>query len=295
MVKFHGKRRWEIVPAVFSIITINLIGILLIYLMDSYMMLNLSKLVLIICNIFYIYNIGLWFTVNYSISDTEIKISAWGGLKKVIIPINSILSYTVEEGKIKGIGLSGLFSNRFAVGRIAVKGLGTTRMFVTSSSRVIYIETEELNYGISPSNSQVFEESLKQLNVKQGVWEKVYNKHTKFYKEKRFMIPIIISTISILCITFGPILLYITNKLPDVMPLTLSRNMTALELGTDKQFAFSQMTYGVLNMAVFFCMYYAAQFCAKYDKKSAYNYIYAAMMVALVFLYLQIRLMTIKI
>ena len=216
-------------------------------------------------------------------------------MKKVIIPINSILSYTVEEGKIKGIGLSGLFSNRFAVGRIAVKGLGTTRMFVTSSSRVIYIETEELNYGISPSNSQVFEESLKQLNVKQGVWEKVYNKHTKFYKEKRFMIPIIISTISILCITFGPILLYITNKLPDVMPLTLSRNMTALELGTDKQFAFSQMTYGVLNMAVFFCMYYAAQFCAKYDKKSAYNYIYAAMMVALVFLYLQIRLMTIKI
>lgn len=295
MVKFHGKRRWEIVPAVFSIITINLIGILLIYLMDSYVMLNLSKLVLIICNIFYIYNIGLWFTVNYSISDTEIKISAWGGLKKVIIPINNILSYTVEEGKIKGIGLSGLFSNRFAVGRIAVKGLGTTRMFVTSSSRVIYIETEELNYGISPANSQVFEESLNKLNVKQGAWEKVYNKHTKFYKEKKFMIPIIISTISILCITFGPILLYISNKLPDVMPLTLSRNMTAVELGTDKQFAFSQMTYGVLNMAVFFCMYYAAQFCAKYDKKSAYNYIYAAMMVALVFLYIQIRLMTIKI
>lgn len=294
MVKFHGRRGLEIIPSILSIIAINIVGILVIFLMNSYVMLNLAKLVLSICNIFYLYYIGVWVTVQYSISDQEIRIWALGGLKKVVIPIKDVLSYTTEDGKIKGIGLSGIFSNRFAVGRIAVKGLGTTRMFVTNSSRVIYIETKGLNYGISPVNPEDFERILDKLNIPDNAWEKVYNKAPILYKDKRFMIPIAISTICILCITFAPMVLYIFNKLPDVVPIMLDAQGAVVEIGTDKQFAFSQMTYGVLSMAVFFCMYYAAQFCAKYDEKSAYNYIYVSVIVSIVLLALQIQLIMFK-
>jgi len=84
--------------------------------------------------------------------------------------------------------------------------------------------------------------------------------------------------------------LYILNELPDVMPLVLNVSREVVEVGTDKQFAFSQMTYGLLNMAVMFCMYYAAHFCAKYDKKAAHRYIYISFLVALIFLYLQMQL-----
>lgn len=295
MEKFHGRKRLEIIPSIISCICINLIGIFVIYLIDSYTMLNLTKLVLVICNIFFVYHIGVWITVQYFISDEEIRITALGGFKKVVIPVKDILSYTTEEGKIKGIGLSGLFSNKFAIGRIAVKGLGTTRMFVTNSSRIIYIETKDLNYGISPLNPKAFEDRLKGLNIPKDVWEKTYTRNPKLYKERKFMLPIVVSAISILWITFGPIMLYILDKLPDVIPLSLDSLGVAAELGTDKQFAFSQMTYGLLNMAVFFCLYYAAQFCAKYDKKSAYNYIYAATAVALTFLYLQLVLITYRV
>lgn len=295
MEKFHGRKRLEIIPSILSCIGINLIGILIIYFIDSYLMLNLTKLVLIICNIFYIYHIGVWLTVQYLISDKEIKIVALGGLKKVIIPIENISSYTTEEGKIKGIGLSGLFSNKFAIGRIAVKGLGTTRMFVTNSSKVIYIETKALNYGISPINPKAFEEKLKALNIPDDIWERTYNVAPRLYRDWKFMVPIAISTASILWITFGPIILYILNLLPNVIPLSLDSMGVVTEMGTDKQFAFSQMTYGILNMAVFFCLYYAAQFCAKYDKKSAYNYIYAATAVAVTFLYLQLILITYRV
>lgn len=294
MGTFHGKKKLEIIPSILSIIGINIVGILVICLMDSYLMLNLAKLVLVICNGFYLYYIGVWLTVKYDISEKEIKIRALGGLKNIVIPIQDVLSYTTEDGKIKGIGLSGLFSNRFAIGRIAVKGLGTTRMFVTNSSRIIYIETKDLNYGISPINPKAFEKALDELNIPDDIWEKTYNKPHKLYKEWKFRALIAISTICILGITFLPMILYILNLLPDVLPIALDANMVVIEVGTDKQFAFSQMIYGVLNMAVFFCMYYAAQFCAKYDKKSAYNYIYLAMIIAMVFLYLQFRLITFK-
>lgn len=294
MERFHGRKKLEIIPSILSCIGINLLGILIIYLIDSYLLLNLAKLILLIVNIFYIYHIGVWLTVQYFISDEEIRIVALGGLKKVIIPIKDVLSYTTEEGKIKGIGLSGLFSNGFAIGRIAVKALGTTRMFVTNSSKIIYIETKDLNYGISPINPKAFEEKLKALNIPDDVWEKSYTKTPKLYKDWKFMVPIAISTVSIFWITFGPIMLYVLNKLPDVIPMSLDAMGVASEMGTDKQFAFSQMTYGVLNMAVFFCLYYAAQFCAKYDRKSAYNYIYAGTVVALTFVYLQVVLITYK-
>ena len=44
-----------------------------------------------------------------------------------------------------------------------------------------------------------------------------------------------------------------------------------------------------LNMGILFCMYYAAHFHAKYDKKSAKTYIYVSLFIAMVFFLMQFK------
>ena len=60
-------------------------------------------------------------------------------------------------------------------------------------------------------------------------------------------------------------------------------------IGTSRQFAFTQMALWCIKYGTLICMYYASYFCAKYDKKTAYRYLYIALAVASVFLYMQIR------
>lgn len=295
MREFRSNRSLEIIPTILTLILINLLGFFIKSLMDSYLMLSLIKVVLILCNIFYIYHIGAWFSVKYIIEESKVQITAWGGLKKVTLKVEDIKGFVVEHGKIKGIGLSGISSNKFAIGRIAVKKLGTTRMFVTSNDCIVYLDTDNMNYAISPKDCDGFQRALSEIGIKNISWVKEYNKVHKLYKEKKFIIPLVITSVIVLIITFLPITLYVMNKLPDVMPLAVNSTMTIAKIGTDKQFAFAQMLYGVLNMAVLFCMYYASHFCAKYDEKTAYRYLYVALIVAAVFLYLQIVLMTMSV
>lgn len=295
MREFRSNRSLEIIPTILTLILINLLGFFIKSLMDSYLMLSLIKVVLILCNIFYIYHIGVWFSVKYIIEESKVQITAWGGLKKVTLKVEDIKGFVVEHGKIKGIGLSGVSSNKFAIGRIAVKKLGTTRMFVTSNDCIVYLDTDNINYAVSPKDCDGFQRALNEAGIKNISWVKEYNKVHKLYKEKKFIIPLVITSIIVFIITFLPITLYVMNKLPNVMPLAINSAMTIAKIGTDKQFAFAQMLYGVLNMAVLFCMYYASHFCAKYDEKTAYRYLYVALIVAAVFLYLQIVLMTMSV
>ncbi|WP_346920363.1 PH domain-containing protein [Clostridium sp. UBA7339] len=290
MNSFNSNKKLEIIPTIFTFVMFNVIGVWSAYVIDSYLMLSLIRVMLVICNIFYLYHIGVWLTVKYEITNSEVRISALGGLKKVILPLSDVECYTVEKGKIRGISLSGISSNKFAIGRIAVKNLGTARMFVTSGSGVIYLKTQDISYAVSPKNSEKFLEILEGLGIEENTWTKKYNKVSRLHKDKKFMYPLILTSTIILFTTFFPMVLYILNKLPDVMPLVINVSKEAGEVGTDKQFAFAQMLYGLLNMAVMFCMYYAAHFCAKYDKKSAYRYIYISLLVAIVFLYIQMRL-----
>ncbi len=290
MNSFNSNKKLEIIPTILTFLGFNVLGVWTIYLLDSYLMLSLIKVVLVICNTFYLYHIGIWLTVKYEITNNEIIINALGGLKKVNLPLSDIECYTVEKGKIRGISLSGIGTNRFAVGRIAVKNLGTTRMFVTGNSSIIYLKTKDISYALSPKNSKVFQEALNSAGIEEKSWKNEYNRINKLYKDKKFIIPLLATSITILFTTFYPMVLYILNELPDVMPLVRNVSREVVEVGTDKQFAFSQMTYGLLNMAVMFCMYYAAHFCAKYDKKAAYRYIYISLLVALIFLYLQMQL-----
>ena len=291
MNSFSSNKKLEIMPTIVTFVVLNVIGVWAAHILDSYLMLSLIRVVLVICNIFYLYHIGIWLTVKYEITNSEVTINALGGLKKVILPLSDIECYTVGKGKIRGISLSGISSNKFAIGRIVVKNLGTSRMFVTSGSSIIYLKTEDISYALSPKKFKEFMEVLNKLGIEEKTWKKEYNKVNKLHKDKKFILPLVITSIIILFTTFYPMVLYILNKLPDIMPLVLNVSMEAAEVGTDKQFAFSQMLYGILNMAVMFCMYYAAHFCAKYDKKSAYRYIYISLLVAMVFLYLQMRLL----
>jgi hypothetical protein len=79
--------------------------------------------------------------------------------------------------------------------------------------------------------------------------------------------------------------------IPNNMPLNFDAKFNPIKMGTSKQFAFTQMIYGVLNMALLFCMYYASYFCAKYDRKSAYKFIYLSLIVAMIFLIMQFKIL----
>lgn len=295
MKDFISNRKTEIMPTVATLIILDLLCYVILKMVDSYVILSLIKVILILCNAFYIYHIGAWISVDYIIKDSYLIITAWGGLKKVKVKISDINSYTIQHGRIKGVELSGISSNKFAIGRIVVKSLGTTRMFVTDNDNVFYLHTDDINYGISPKDVEGFEALLKAEGVENRTWTIEYNKVHKLYKEKKYIIPLVITSILILVITFLPITLYVVNKLPDVMPLAINGNLTVAKMGSDKQFAFAQMLYGILNMAVMFCMYFASHFCARYDKKTAYRYLYIALIVAVTFLYLQILMLQMSI
>lgn len=289
---FKGIKSFEIVNSVLLAVMYNILILLLMYNTGSYTVLNLLRALLIACNIFYLYHIFLWATVKYVITEDELQIAGIGNLKKVIIPLSDIKGYTIISGKIKGIKLSGIASNRFALGRSVVKTLGTTRMFVTNNTSVIYLRTEEINYAISPKEAEVFEELLNKHNIFKIQWEVKFNKPNKLYKDKKFKKLLFLTSAVIIVMTLNPLVNYLTHRLPNIMPLTFDATFKPITMGTDKQFVSTQMIYGALNAAILFCMYYAAYFCAKYDRKTAYRYLYIALLVSVIFLILQVKIIT---
>jgi hypothetical protein len=164
-------------------------------------------------------------------------------------------------------------------------------MFVTTNKTVVYIKASEGIYAVSPENISDFEAVLKQNNINQIEWEKASGKDTNLHKDKTFIIPFFIVSIIITVLTLNPFILYLLQKLPGKMPLNFDSTFIPVDYGTGKQFAFNQMIYGVLNMAILFCMYYASHFYAKYDRKSANRFIYVSLAIAAAFLFIQVRIL----
>jgi hypothetical protein len=71
------------------------------------------------------------------------------------------------------------------------------------------------------------------------------------------------------------------------MPLSFNAKFQPTIMGTSKDFVFKQLEYGLLNMALVFCMYYAAHLNAKHHKKSAYKYMYFSLAILIVSLIIQ--------
>lgn len=273
-----------------SILGDLLLGVL-VFLIDSYEVLSILKVAIIVFNLYQLYYILICSSLKYFVDDDGIQILSVLKLKNIKIPFTSIQGYQKAQGHIRGMKLSGCGKNHFAIGRAIVEKIGSTYMFITSTKNIIYLKTDDINYGLSPENFHEFEKNLNDKNVNCISWEYKVNKNVNLYKDKKFFIPFIIVTVAVLILTLNPIILYFCNKLPAMMPLNFSSHFVVIKFGTSKQFAFKQMVYGLLNMAVLFCMYNAGYLCARYDKKSAYKFIYVPLILTFVFLIMQIRIL----
>ncbi|MCY6484236.1 PH domain-containing protein [Clostridium aestuarii] len=271
------------------IILINACVLLINHLVDLYVLLSLIKIFLVAINIYWFYYLILALSLKYVIDDDNLYIMGFWGLKKVKISFDSIKAYKTSKGIINGVKLSGIGKNNFAFGRYVLNKIGTTRMFVTYGSEVIYLKTEEINYAIAPEKIDEFKNVLFDRKIKFLDWEYENNKEISLHKESGFMLPFILVSVVIVIFTVTPFILYLKQVLPTKMPLSFNAKFEPVKMGTGKQFAFKQMTYGILNMAILFCMYYAAHFHAKYDKKSANRYIYIVLIIAVVFFLMQIK------
>ncbi len=115
--------------------------------------------------------------------------------------------------------LSGHGKNSFNIGKSFVDKIGTTYMFVTSTKNVIYLNTPNMNYAVSPEKFDEFESGLKNRGIENSSWSADSNKNINFHKDKRFFMLFIITAILALIITLNPIIMYLTDKIPARMPL----------------------------------------------------------------------------
>lgn len=282
----RGNGIYQLVGLLLAYDLLFIIGLLLV---NSYILSSLLKIALIIFTVYQLYYIIVYTTLKYAFDDKNIYILNF--IKTIKIPYDEINSYKVEEGNINGVKLSGFGTSNFALGKSVIRKIGTTNMFVTTNKNIIYIKVNEKNYAITPKDIESFKNNLNYNNINENQWDKLQSKQVSLHKDKGFMIPFIAASIIITILTLNPFILYLSNKLPSSMPLNFDSSFFPVDKGTGKQFAFNQMIYGVLNMAVLFCMYYASHFHAKYDKKSAKKYIYISLLIAAAFLLIQIRIL----
>ncbi|MFL0195835.1 PH domain-containing protein [Clostridium sp. WILCCON 0269] len=269
----------------------NILLMFLIYYVDSYELFILLNVTLIAINVYQFYYIIICATLKYSVDEDNLYIISMLKFKNGKIPFADIEMYQKSTGHIKGVKVSGYGKNKFAIGRSFIHKIGITHMFITSTQNVIYLKTGTVSYALSPENFHEFEIELNKRNIVYSEWENKLNKVSNLNKRQKFFIPIIITAIIIIILTFNPIMLYLCGSLPDKMPLSFQPDFSAVKFGTGRQFAFKQMTYGLLNMGVLFCMYYAGYIYSKYDEKTSYKFLYIALVVSVFFLAMQIKIL----
>ncbi|OFI07168.1 hypothetical protein CLOACE_03590 [Clostridium acetireducens DSM 10703] len=274
-------------------VVLDIFLLALFYLVNSYELSKLINLTLIIFNIYQLYYILLAISLTYYLDEDNLYIKGIFGLRNIKIYFNNIEGYKKYSGKLKGIRISGYGRDNFALGKSLIKELGLINMFVTSSKNIIYIKAGDMSYGLSPQDFNKFENYLNKKGISTIDWEYKPTKNTNLNKDKRFIIPFFIITVIIAMQTLIPFFLYIFDKLPARMPLAFEHSFNPSKFGTGKQFAFKQFFYGVLNAAILFCMYYTSYFYSKYDRRSAYKYIYISLFIAVAFLIMQIRIISV--
>ncbi|WP_333860131.1 PH domain-containing protein [Clostridium sp.] len=268
----------------------NSLLIFLIYYVDSYEISILLKFILVAVNLYQLYYIIICGTLKYFIDSENLYITSMLKLKNEKISFNDIQMYQKSKGRIRGVKVSGYGKNKFAIGKSFIHKIGNTQMFVTSTENVIYLKTGTVSYAVSPENFYEFEMELNKRKILYSEWESKLSKIVNLNRKRKFFIPFVITAIIIILITLNPIILYLQGKLPDKMPLSFQPNFTAIEFGTGRQFAFKQMSYGLLNMGLLFCMYYAGYIYSRYGEKYAYRFLYIALIVSVIFLVMQIKI-----
>ena len=262
---------------------------ILIYFANTYIAQYIFILGMFALSIYCIYYLALVKSLSYELGEEDISISFLFGLKKILIPYKDMESYTIIKGKIDGVKLSGIGNHRFHIGKSFIEKIGISNTFITDSKGIIYIKALDRIYGLSPNNFNEFIKKLEEKGIENKEFYVEYKKNIDMYKEKKFLVPLIMTTIITFFIILNPFILYLSNSLPAKMPLNFNIYFKPTQYGSGKQFAFRQMTYGVFNMVILFCMHYASYFYAKYDKKSAYKYMYIPLIISILFLIIQVR------
>lgn len=289
---YNPKKGMAILEIIIYLLIGNGVLFLLNTIVNSYIEAMLFYMISVVFSLYCIYYLLLDLSLKYYVDDNGIEIKGVWGLKRVFIPFSSIDGYIIEKGDIKGFRLSGLGRHKYCFGRCVVENVGIVHMFVTSSKEVFYIHTDEMSYGISPDDVSELKEILKLRGFKEKQFEVKKSKNVDLFRERSFFIPFIIVSLIVVFIILNPFILYLMQKLPNNnMPLAFDSTFTPILYGTGKQFAFTQMVYGAMNMLVLLCMYYAAYFCAKYDRRSAYKYIYISLLSAVTFLVVQLQIL----
>lgn len=274
---------------IFFILACNAALIALIYIVDSYTISVLLKASLAALNIYQLYYLLTILTLGYMVGEGKLEITSLFGLKKVVLPFEQIRGYMRFSGSIRGVRLSGYGKSTAAIGRAVIEKIGTTYMYVTSSKEMVYIKTDDMNYGLSPDDASGFLGELDRQGVHEISMDYRPSKSVRLFKDRVFTAIFAAASVIIMAMTVNPILLYLTAKLPAMMPLSFNAGYSPVQYGTGKQFAVSQMMCGFLNMAVLLCMYYAAYFISRYDRKSAYKFICVPLVVSAIFFAMQLQ------
>jgi len=260
--------------------------------LDDYVLNIFLRAFLIVFNIYQIYHIAVFATLNYAMDKDNFYIITFGGIKKVILPFSDMERYIKSGGDINAIRLSGYGKKNFVIGKCFFKKIGLVNMYVTSSKNIFYLKNNYGVYGISPSNFERVEENLISKDIFIGDWYAKVNKSVNLYKDKHFIVPLIISVLIIVFFTMRPAILYYKGLLPSSMPLSFNIKFQPTIIGTSRDFLFKQMSYGAFNTAILLCMYFAAHFSAKHHKKSSYKYLYISLVIALIFFLIQEKILS---
>ena len=291
MDNFKPRKGKEYLELVVITVLVDILLFAIAFFAGTYELLTVIRIVILIFNCYQLYYVILYFTLAFRSDGEKLYISGNFGVKKVVISFKDIEQYFITSGTIKGFRLSGYGSNKFALGRTVLDKIGTTYMFVTSNKKIIYLKTVYGNFALSPDNTNKFEDIMIKNKILMAEWDHNENKYSGINKEKKFIILLSIASVIIIILTVNPCLWYLKDMIPVKAPLTFDGNFIPVKYGTAKEFLSKQISYGVLNMGVLFCMYYAAYFCGKYDKKTAYKFMYIVIILASAFLLMQFRIL----
>ncbi|MEQ8154466.1 MAG: PH domain-containing protein [Clostridiaceae bacterium] len=291
MKEFKPRRSILMIEILLYLVFANIALYFISDFVDSYLAVNIFDVMIFLFDLYCLYYIFVILTLKYFVDDNGILIDSLFGVRKIYISYDKVDGYNVSSGGIKGFKLSGFGRLRYALGKYIIDNMGVTNMFATSNRKIVYIHTKDMAYAVSPAEAKQFTDILKSQNIKVAVFKTKKNKNAEIYKDKKVFIPFIIETLVIIIMTLVPFVLYLNNMLPVSMPITFDSKFQPLIMGTGKNFAFKQMSYGVYNMIIMVCMYYASYFHAKYERKSAYKYMYISLAIALIFLLVQTRIL----
>lgn len=275
-----------------ALITNVVIG-LLFFLVNTYLLSTILMVTLVVVDLYFLYYFFLDLTMKYTLIDNHIIIRSFWNLKKVDVDFNELEGYMITTKEpIHGVKLAGVGNSKFSYGRDIIDKIGTVRMFVSSEKSTLFFKTKKMCYAISPEQIEPIQEALINCNIPNYIDEHNEDSKVELHKDKKFLIILSMVALIIVLMIILPSILYLRGSLPVNMPLSFDAAFIPIEYGTAKQFVFKQMVYGVLNMVILFCMYYAAYFCAKYDRKTAYRYIFVSLIIVMVFFVIQVRVLT---